>query len=31
LKSFTGEAFEEGVEVEEKGVRFEFCLYNRVE
>ena len=31
LKSFTGEAFEEGVEVEEKGVKFEFCLYNRVE
>ena len=31
LKEFTGEEFEEGVEVEEKGVKFEFCLYNRVD
>ncbi|KAF2624767.1 hypothetical protein BU25DRAFT_347356 [Macroventuria anomochaeta] len=31
LKEFTGEEFEDGVEIEEKGVRFEFCLYNRVE
>ncbi|KAF3031134.1 dihydrofolate reductase [Didymella keratinophila] len=31
LKDFTGEEFKDGVEVEEKGVRFEFCLYNRVE
>ncbi|UPX21029.1 Dihydrofolate reductase [Ascochyta rabiei] len=30
LKEFTGEAFEHGTEVEEKDVRFEFCLYNRV-
>lgn len=31
LKEFTGEEFEDGVEVEEKGVKFEFCLYNRVD
>lgn len=31
LKDFTGEEFENGAEVEEKGVKFEFCLYNRVE
>lgn len=31
LKEFTGEEFEEGVVVEEKGVKFEFCLYNRVD
>ncbi|KAJ4340940.1 hypothetical protein N0V95_007372 [Ascochyta clinopodiicola] len=31
LKEFTGEEFENGTDVEEKGVRFEFCLYNRVE
>ncbi|KAF9691572.1 hypothetical protein EKO04_010509 [Ascochyta lentis] len=31
LKEFTGEDFENGIEVEEKDVRFEFCLYNRVE
>ncbi|KAF2996058.1 dihydrofolate reductase [Curvularia kusanoi] len=30
LKEFTGEAFEEGIDVEEKGVKFEFCLYNKV-
>jgi dihydrofolate reductase len=31
LKEFTGEDFESGTEMEEKDVRFEFCLYNRVE
>lgn len=31
LKEFTGEDFENGTEMEEKQVRFEFCLYNRVE
>lgn len=31
LKEFTGEEFKDGVEVEEKGTRFEFCLYNRVD
>lgn len=31
LKEFTGEEFKDGVEVEEKGVKFEFCLYNRVD
>jgi dihydrofolate reductase len=31
LKDFTGEEFKDGVEVEEKGVRFEFCLYNKVD
>lgn len=31
LKEFTGEDFEDGTEMEEKQVRFEFCLYNRVE
>ncbi|KAF1357227.1 hypothetical protein EJ07DRAFT_129674 [Lizonia empirigonia] len=31
LREFTGEEFENGAEVEEKGVKFEFCLYNRVE
>jgi|SRR5690242_5229629 len=31
LKEFTGEEFEDGVEIEEKGIKFEFCLYNRVE
>ena len=29
LKEFTGEEFEDGAEIEEKGIRFEFCLYNR--
>ncbi|KAJ4318867.1 hypothetical protein N0V94_004197 [Neodidymelliopsis sp. IMI 364377] len=31
LKEFTGEEFESGMEIEEKDVRFEFCLYNRVD
>ena len=31
LKVFTGEDFEDGVEIEEKDVKFEFCLYNRVD
>lgn len=31
LKDFTGEEFEDGTEIEEKGVKFEFCLYNRVD
>lgn len=31
LKEFTGEAFEYGTEIEENGVKFEFCLYSRVE
>jgi dihydrofolate reductase len=31
LKSFTGEDFEEGTVIEEKGVKFEFCLYSRVD
>ncbi|KAF3033894.1 dihydrofolate reductase [Didymella heteroderae] len=31
LKDFTGEDFKDGVQVEEKGVKFEFCLYNRVD
>ena len=30
LRDFTGEEFKDGVEAEEKGVRFEFCLFNRV-
>ncbi|KAH6625637.1 dihydrofolate reductase-like domain-containing protein [Boeremia exigua] len=30
LQEFTGETFEEGTEVEEKDVKFEFCLYNRI-
>ncbi|KAJ8115965.1 hypothetical protein OPT61_g2506 [Boeremia exigua] len=30
LRAFTGEEFAEGTEVEEKGVKFEFCLYNRI-
>lgn len=31
LKEFTGEEFEDGTEIEEKGVKFEFCLYNKVQ
>lgn len=31
LKEFTGEALEDGTEIEEKGVKFEFCLYNRTD
>jgi dihydrofolate reductase len=31
LKEFTGEDFESGTEIEEKDVKFEFCLYNRVD
>lgn len=31
LKEFTGEEFKDGVDVEEKGVKFEFCLYNKVD
>lgn len=31
LKEFTGEDFVDGTVIEEKGIKFEFCLYERVE